>query len=151
MFSNIIISAIGKTSDDFFSIEQHYTKLIKTNIIFKISKPLSHLDIQEQVTLESNEIYSKIDKKNCIISLDSNGKEFTSKEFSSFLNKQSLEFKNLSFLIGGSHGISKQVKDNSNYLISLSKLTLPHLLARILLLEQIYRAETILLGSKYHK
>jgi len=87
--------------------------------------------------------------KNIIISLGEEGKSFNSKEFSSLL----LNFNNqkITFFIGDSDGLSSQFKYNSDLLLSLSPLTFPHELARLILIEQIYRAVLITKNSPYHR
>ena len=87
--------------------------------------------------------------KNIIISLAEEGKQFNSKDFSSLL----LSFKNerVSFLIGDADGIPNHIKTHSNILLSLSSFTFPHELARLILLEQIYRALSISRNSPYHR
>ena len=86
---------------------------------------------------------------NIIICLSEEGKSFSSVEFSSLL----LNFKNkkINFLIGDADGIPSDIKDKSNLLLSLSPLTFPHELARLILLEQIYRAVSISNNSPYHR
>ena len=88
-------------------------------------------------------------EKNIIISLGEEGKSFNSKEFSSLL----LNFNNqkITFFIGDSDGLSSQFKHNSDLLLSLSPLTFPHELARLILIEQIYRAVSITKNSPYHR
>ena len=87
--------------------------------------------------------------KNIIISLGEEGKSFSSKEFSSLL----LNFNNqkITFFIGDSDGLSSQFKYNSDLLLSLSPLTFTHELARLVLIEQIYRAVSIAKNSPYHR
>ena len=86
---------------------------------------------------------------NIIISLTEEGQSFTSIELTSLL----LNFKNkkINFLIGGADGIPSDIKDKSHLLLSLSPLTFPHELARLILIEQIYRAISISNNSPYHR
>jgi 23S rRNA (pseudouridine1915-N3)-methyltransferase len=71
----------------------------------------------------------------------------TSREFASFIQKHSF----ITFLIGGANGLPEEVRKKSNFLISLSKMTLQHDIARIVLLEQLYRADQIIKGNPYHR
>ena len=80
------------------------------------------------------------------IALDSKGRQLSSEEFSQMLKKQ-----DIAFIIGGPDGLSQEILDKADFILSLSKMTLPHQLARVFLLEQIYRGFTILEGGKYHK
>jgi len=82
---------------------------------------------------------------------DESGQEFTSRGFASFLEKKMLSgLKELIFVIGGPYGFSKEVYEKANSKISLSKMTFSHQMARLLCIEQIYRAFTILKGEPYH-
>lgn len=89
--------------------------------------------------LEGMEDYFKI-------ALDSRGRQLTSEEFSTMLEKPKLVF-----IIGGPDGMTHEVLNKADFVLSLSKMTLPHQLARVFLLEQIYRGFTILKNEKYHK
>lgn len=86
----------------------------------------------------------------CIL-CDVHGKAITSKGFASLIEKQSLQNSEFTFIIGGSYGVSEEVKQASNIIISLSEMTFPHRLFRIMFLEQIYRAFTIINHIPYHK
>lgn len=86
-----------------------------------------------------------------IVALDEKGKEFTSADFSQFVQTRLNEgLRSLVFIIGGSYGLSDEVRLRAQSTIALSKLTFPHLLVRPILAEQIYRACTIMKGEKYH-
>ena len=101
---------------------------------------------------EEGERVLKLLKNDYLIGLDMNKPEFTSEEFASFLNKKMIEGgSNISFVIGGSYGLSDALKVRCNTSISLSKLTFLHQMTRLILLEQIYRAFKILNNETYHK
>ena len=101
--------------------------------------------------IEGKKILSHI-KNSYIISLDLKGTQYTSEEFSNKINNISLNFNsNISFIIGGSLGLSNEVVNSSNELLCFSKMTFPHQLIRVFLLEQIYRAFKILNNESYHK
>ncbi len=151
MFSKITIVAIGKTQQEFKEAENHYIKQIKSKIQLSILSPLSHLSEQEQILKESILLQKSADNSELTVVLDSSGSELSSSNFSDRLQSWSRNAKSISFIIGGSHGISDTVKKNADFILSMSKFTMPHQIARILLLEQIYRAETIAAGGKYHK
>ena len=87
-----------------------------------------------------------------MVALAIEGKQFPSEEFSSILNDITVRgFSDITFVIGGSLGLSPAVKKRANLLMSFGKLTLPHQLMRLVLVEQIYRAFMIQQGSPYHK
>ena len=101
--------------------------------------------------IEGKRILAQI-KNSYVISLDLKGKQFTSEEFSNKLENISLNSNsNISFIIGGSIGLSNEVIQHSNELICFSKMTFPHQLIRVFLLEQIYRAFKISNHETYHK
>lgn len=150
MFSKISINAIGKTQSEYIELEKHYLKLLKTKINFNIYQSLSYLSPKEQIQKESEILSQKINRSEFIISLDPQGQTISTETFAQNLRNWS-DNKHINFIIGGSYGLSEEIKKSSNYLLSLSKLTFPHQLAKIILLEQIYRAETIFSGKNYHK
>ena len=102
--------------------------------------------------LEGNRILSKIGDREFVVVLAIEGKTLSSEEFSKQLEQTSINgFSTLTFVIGGSLGLSPQVKKRANLSLSFGRLTLPHQLMRLVLVEQIYRAFTIQQGSPYHK
>lgn len=102
--------------------------------------------------LEGNRILSKIGDREFVVVLAIEGKTLSSEEFSKQLEQASINgYSTLTFVIGGSLGLSPQVKKRANLSLSFGRLTLPHQLMRLVLVEQIYRAFTIQQGSPYHK
>ena len=85
------------------------------------------------------------------IVLDIEGKELSSEELAVKLEKTYLESSNITFIIGGSYGLSNGIKSEANYRLSFSKMTFPHQLFRVILLEQIYRSFKIINNETYHK
>lgn len=85
-----------------------------------------------------------------LILLDESGTEFSSVQFSEFLNRKLSSSRNLCFVIGSAYGFDESLKKKAVHLISLSKMTLPHQLAKVIFIEQLYRAFTILKNEKYH-
>ena len=106
----------------------------------------------EKATNEEGGRVLKLVKNDYLMGLDLNKKEPTSEEFASFLQRKLVEGgSNVSFVIGGSYGLSDALKSRCNTSISLSKLTFLHQMTRLILLEQIYRAFKILNNETYHK
>ena len=102
--------------------------------------------------LEGNRILSKIGDREFVVVLAIEGKTLSSEEFSKQLEQASINgYSTLTFVIGGSLGLSPQVKNRANLSLSFGRLTLPHQLMRLVLVEQIYRAFTIQQGFPYHK
>lgn len=107
---------------------------------------------QKILELEGTRILSKIGDRDFVIVLAIEGKTLSSEEFSKQLEQAPINgFSTLTFVIGGSLGLSPKVKKRANLSISFGRLTLPHQLMRLVLVEQIYRAFTIQQGSPYHK
>ena len=100
---------------------------------------------------EGLSITKKFHTRDHIIVLDVSGREYSSEALSSRIERLSWKGDPLCFVIGGPLGISKEVLRKANETLSLSKLTLTHEMSRLLLLEQLYRAFTIIKGEKYHK
>ena len=106
---------------------------------------------QEVINKESKLILSRILKKDFVIACDSTGDQIDSIQFSNLILRCQKKYKAISFIIGGSFGLSQEIKDNSNMVLSASLLTFPHRLFRLILVEQIYRAYTIMNKMPYHK
>ncbi|HEL9645516.1 23S rRNA (pseudouridine(1915)-N(3))-methyltransferase RlmH [Streptococcus suis] len=101
---------------------------------------------------EAERITSKIGERDYVIVLAIEGKQYASEEFSQLLSDVTVKgYSDISFVIGGSLGLDPKIKKRANILISFGKLTLPHQLMRLVLVEQIYRAFMIHQGSPYHK
>ena len=108
-------------------------------------------DIEKAKNEEGDRVL-KLVRNEYLIGLDLNKKEPTSEEFASFLQDKLVEGgSNVSFVIGGSYGLSEALKERCNSSISLSKLTFLHQMTRLILLEQIYRAFKIMNNETYHK
>ncbi|AEL11678.1 MULTISPECIES: 23S rRNA (pseudouridine(1915)-N(3))-methyltransferase RlmH [Streptococcus] len=112
----------------------------------------SESENQKILEIEGQRILSKVADRDFVIALAIEGKMFSSEEFSKQLEEASIKgFSTLTFIIGGSLGLSSAVKNRANLSVSFGRLTLPHQLMRLVLVEQIYRAFTIQQGSPYHK
>ena len=86
-----------------------------------------------------------------VIALDERGRELTTRELAAWLGSRMQQAEDLAFLIGGPDGLASEVLARSNYTLALSRLTLPHALARVVLAEQLYRAHCILANHPYHR
>ena len=117
----------------------------------KVKDNPNQSDISKAKNEEGDRVL-KLLKNDYLIGLDMNKIEFTSEDFAEFLQKKMVEGgSNISFVIGGSYGLSDALKTRCNTSISLSKLTFLHQMTRLILLEQIYRAFKILNNETYHK
>lgn len=109
-----------------------------------------HIDIKEFKTEEK--MVDAIDAQAFLIAMDEKGKSLSSPEFATFLQgKMDEGLQRFQFVIGGADGLPKDVKDKANYTIAFGRQTWPHMMARVMLIEQIYRAQTILSGHPYHR
>ena len=103
------------------------------------------------ISLEGEKIKKHLNSRDYIITLEIDGDELTSVEFSNKLDKILMENSNITFIIGGSYGLSEEIISLSRLHLSFSKMTFPHQLFRVILLEQIYRAFKIKNNESYHK
>ena len=103
------------------------------------------------IKLEAEKIKKHINDRDYIVTLEIEGKQMTSVEFANKIDNILIENSNIDFIIGGSYGLSDDIKNMSRLHLSFSKMTFPHQLFRVLLLEQIYRAYKINNNESYHK
>lgn len=158
---NIKLICVGTLKEKFFKdaiseYSKRLTPFCNFEIVeipeYRLAKNFSDSDINLALEKEGKNIIAAIPKNSYVIALCVEGKEFNSVEFSEKLEEIKLKGKSsIAFIIGSSFGLSKTVKDISDLCLSVSKLTLPHQLARVFLVEQIYRAFQIIIGGKYHK
>ena len=150
----IKIIAVGYLKEKYLKeAVEEYTKRIKkyTNIEIIEVKDEGIVEINKALKLEEEKILKHISEKDFLITLEIEGKEYNSEEFAKKIEKITIENSNITFIIGGSYGISDEIKNKANLRLSFSKMTFPHQLFRVLLLEQIYRAYKINNNEKYHK
>lgn len=158
---NITIIAIGKLKEQYLrdasaEYQKRLTSLCKLSIIEltpeKLSDSPSQKEIDNALVAEGKKIMEKIPKGAKIYTMCIEGKQRTSEELSREIAYAPIEgTSTLVFIIGGSFGLSDEVKALSSNKLSMSKMTFPHQIARIMLLEQIYRSLQIEKGTKYHK
>ena len=140
------IIAIGKLPSEYENISKHLITMLGKNM--EICELISKKNTIEH---EGVLILEKISKLDFVILLDIKGTKFSSEKFSDYLNKISMNHSNICFIIGGAFGVSHEVQVRANATLSFSDMTFPHMLARIMLLEQIYRSIAISQGHPYHK
>ena len=158
---DITLIVMGKLKEKFYlSAAEEYQKRLKGYCSFKIVELPEHrlpedpspAEIQTGLDKEAELIFQKIPKGAWLCIFTPEGKILSSEEFAAKLADVKNSGKSSAcFLIGSSFGISQKVKDKADFKLSMGKMTFPHHLARIMVLEQIYRAEAIQAGSKYHK
>jgi 23S rRNA (pseudouridine1915-N3)-methyltransferase len=103
------------------------------------------------VTVEGQRVLAALRREEYAVTLDERGSEFSTRELAAWLGKRMQEGQDLAFLIGGPDGHAPEVLARGNLSLSLSRLTLPHALARVLLIEQLYRAHSLLTHHPYHR
>jgi len=109
------------------------------------------LSKEEVIRKESELLLSRINENDFIVSWDINGDNISSEDLSNFISLCQQTQKAVSFVIGGSFGLSSEIKESSDKVFSASSFTIPHRLFRLILVEQIYRAHTIISNMPYHK
>lgn len=141
----IRVVCVGKMKDDLRKISEDYLKRIKgfTKIEVVEVNEYKSSNVSESLRKEGERVLGKVEG---FIALDDKGKQLSSEEFSNLLKGG-----DLAFVIGGHAGLSDEVKSKAKMLLSISRMTLPHQLTRIILLEQVYRAFTIINKMPYHK
>ena len=133
----ITIISLGKLKENYFKAAQEdYLRRIEKFVNIEI--------------IECERILN-LDRFDFVAVLDERGKQMSSLEFAEFIRKLEIEGKKVCFVIGGWSGLEKNIMKRADKIISLSKFTFPYQLARMILLEQIYRAFTIIRGIDYHK
>lgn len=147
----IKIICVGKLKEDYLkkAIEEYKKRITKYSKIEMIElEDESNGNILEK---EKTKILKYIHEKDYVITLEIDGSSIDSIELSKKIESIYLNYSNITFIIGGSYGLHDDIKKRSNYALSFSKLTFPHQLFRVMLLEQIYRSFKIMHHETYHK
>ena len=150
----IKIICVGQIKETYLkeAIKEYQKRLTKyTNLEIIELKDLSYQDDNKVLKEEGENILKIIDSKDYVITLEIEGNSITSEEFAKKIENIQITNPNITFIIGGSLGIREEVKERANYKLSFSKMTFPHQLFRVILLEQIYRSFKIINNESYHK
>ena len=150
----IKIITVGSIKEKYLkdAIEEYQKRLKKyTDLEIIEIKEEGLLPAKQAMAKEAEKIIKHINEKENNITLEIEGKELTSEDLSKKIEDIMIINSNITFIIGGSYGIDKSIKDKAKYHLSFSKMTFPHQLFRVLLLEQIYRAFKIMNNESYHK
>ena len=158
---NVQLIVLGKLKEKYMKdfaaeYEKRLSAYCKMTVVelepVKLSDNPSQSEIDNALVKETKMIKDKIPKNSYIFAMCIEGKQMSSEEFSQKLQDIALSGKNsVVFIIGSSFGLSNEIKGMSDYKFSMSKMTFPHKLARIMLTEQIYRGFSISNNGKYHK
>ena len=157
----VTLLCVGKLKEKFYTeASAEYVKRLgrhcKIEIVelpeFRLPEAPSDGDVQRALTQEAASIREKLPKGGAVIAMCIEGKQMPSEKLAAEISGCAFQgFNNIVFIIGGSHGLSDSVKKRADFRLSMSEMTFPHQLARVMLLEQIYRAYQISNGGKYHK
>ncbi len=148
---------VGKTSFDYLKEGEtvyenrliHYTNYER--ILIPDVKSPKNFSNEELKKKEGEAILAKITNQEYVVLLDEKGKNFNSVSFANWINQKINEnINSLTFIIGGAYGFSRKLYERANQKISLSDMTFSHQLVRVIFLEQLYRAHTIIKGEPYH-
>lgn len=153
----VSLISIGRTRDEAIaSAIERYVKRLRHYIPFdyvtlgdvKTTRAMTEV---RQKEAEGRLFLGEIDPRDFVVLLDERGKELTSREFATFIDRKTVTLpRNLVFLIGGPYGFSPEIYERADDKLSLSRMTFPHEMVRLFFVEQIYRAMTILRGEPYH-
>ncbi len=136
-----ILCAFSTRSRELLALEQEYSKRLH-----------GRFQVLSRSVKNDKELLVELAKiKGHIVLLDEHGSVMNSREFAGYLDKITVSAQRLTFVIGGAEGLPVEARDFTTEIVALSELTFPHELAKVLLVEQIYRAQTILEGHPYHK
>ncbi len=144
----LVVVRVGKSHTDNTSdlISYYQLKILR-------HLPLEWIFIPHDATKEKEavKIMALLKKDDYVVLLDEKGRELKSEAFAELLENRMVDsVRRMVFIIGGAYGVSKEIEERANYVWKLSALVFPHMLVRVILVEQLYRALSILKGEKYH-
>lgn len=144
----LVVVSVGKShTDDTSDLISYYQLKILRHL------PLEWVFIPHEATKEKEavKIMALLKKDDYVVLLDEKGRELKSEAFAELLENRMVDsVRRMVFIIGGAYGAAKEVEERANYVWKLSALVFPHMLVRVILVEQLYRALSILKGEKYH-
>ena len=150
----IKLITVGQIKEKYLkeAIEEYKKRITKyTNIEIIEVKDEGLVEEEKAKTKEAEKINKHISDRDYLITLEIEGQQMTSPDFAKKIDNILIENSNIVFIIGGSYGLSNEIKKKAKVHLSFSKMTFPHQLFRVLLLEQIYRAYKINNNESYHK
>jgi len=135
----VVVIAVGKVKAPFADADAHYRKLLRRH------QPVDVIEVRDELNVEG-----RIPKRSQVVALDRAGRAFDSRAWASWLRERRLDARDVCFLIGGPRGLPPELIELADERISLGPQTMAHQLARVALLEQLFRASKILAGEPYH-
>jgi 23S rRNA (pseudouridine1915-N3)-methyltransferase len=136
----VTIAVVGKVKAPFVEADAHFRKMLKRHL------PVEVVEVRDEVNLEG-----RMPARSHVIALDRAGRAMSSKAWASWLSERRIDAQDLCFVIGGGDGLSARTMSLADERLSLGPQTMAHQLARIVLLEQLFRAAKILAGEPYHR
>ena len=156
--AEISVVAVGKLRNKHWrdAADDYLKRLNRSHAVEEVEVRAAHKneqrDVKQAITKEGQALLGKIPSNARVVALDEGGRQMGSRELAKFVSSHMLyESRPLCFTIGGALGLDKKLLDRAERTLSLSKMTFPHEMARVILLEQLYRAVTIIRGEPYHK
>jgi 23S rRNA (pseudouridine1915-N3)-methyltransferase len=145
--------SVGKDRSGLFSpgVEEYVKRLGHTAKVCVLELPESRASGARAKEEEGEALLGKLSTRDVLVALDEGGKALSSIELARWLGRQQDSGRDVAFVIGGDEGLSDAVRAKAALVLSLSAMTLPHRLARLMLVEQVYRGFSILRGEPYHK
>jgi 23S rRNA (pseudouridine1915-N3)-methyltransferase len=135
----VTVIAVGKINAPFTEADAHYRKLLQRH------QPVDVIEVRDEVNVEG-----RIPTRSHVVALDRGGRAMASRAWSQWLSERRIDAQDICFLIGGPEGFSDRTVALADERVSLGPQTMAHQLARVVLLEQLFRATKILAGEKYH-
>jgi 23S rRNA (pseudouridine1915-N3)-methyltransferase len=135
----VLIVAVGKIKEPFAEADAHYRKLLQRH------QPVEMIEVRDEVNLAG-----QVPKRAHVVAMDRGGRSLSSRAWASWLSERRIDALDLCFLIGGPRGLGPDALAIADERLSLGPQTMAHQLARVVLLEQLFRATKILAGEPYH-
>jgi 23S rRNA (pseudouridine1915-N3)-methyltransferase len=135
----LVVITVGKVKAPFAEADAHYRKLLQRH------QPVEMIEVRDELNIEG-----RVPKRAHVVALDRGGRALSSKAWASWLSERRIDARDLCFLIGGPRGLPHEALALAEERVSLGPQTMAHQLARVVLLEQLFRATKILAGEPYH-
>ena len=148
---NILSIGSFKNKDYYKGLFEEYRKRINYTIRLIELKNSKLENVEERKKIEGEELLKNVSKNSKLVVLDERGSIITTNEFEVLFTKYVNSGYDIDFVIGGSDGLSKNVLEKADFVLSFGKMVFPHLMVRVMLIEQIYRVFAIKNGHPYHK
>jgi 23S rRNA (pseudouridine1915-N3)-methyltransferase len=144
----LVILSVGKEKDE---VTQDVIRHFQARLLRYLPLEWIYIDHDATKEKEGQKILEHLKKEDYIVLLDEKGRDMKSEALAELVENRMVDsVKRMVFVIGGAYGASKAVEERANYIWKLSSLVFPHMLVRVIVLEQLYRAMTIIKGEKYH-